>query len=710
MKHFTDRIAIQLQLKNKQVDNTLQLLQDGATVHFIARYRKERTGGLDELQIRDIGRWLKQFTELEERKKFILDSILKQGKLTKELEQSIRTSEDFDELEDLYLPFKTRKKTRADLAREAGLQPLADLIFDQKNADVYKEAVKYVNAGISSVQDALHGARDIIAERINEDQEVRKRLRVLFDKEAFVFSKVYKSKEMEAGKYKDYFDYKERLATCPSHRFLAVMRGEKEKLLKVSVNPDDEKAIEQVERFILKSRSPAKEQMQMAIEDAYNRLLKPSLENEYINKYKIKADEEAIKVFAENLRQLLLAPPLGGKRVLAIDPGYRTGCKIVCLDENGNLLHNETIYPHAPQDQKSQSASKINTLVNMYKTEAIAIGNGTASRETEYFIKKIKFEKDIQVYVVNESGASVYSASPVAREEFPQFDVTVRGAVSIGRRLMDPLAELIKIDPQSIGVGQYQHDVDQALLKQRLIETVEGCVNSVGVDLNTASLQLLMHVSGIGTRLAKNIVEYRKVNGSFQTREELKKVPALGKKAFEQCSGFLRIRNGLNFLDNTAVHPESYGVVVEMAKELRCKVEDLVRNESMIKSIQPEKYINEERGVETLKDIMDELSKPGRDIRGKIKLFEFAKGINKMEQLEPGMVLPGIITNITRFGVFVDIGVKQNGLIHVSQLSDEFITDPNQVVKLHQHIQVKVLEVDASRKRIQLTLKDVNNN
>lgn len=707
MAEITNWISEDLGLSISSVHKTISLLEGGATIPFIARYRKEATGGLDEIQLSEIRRRWLHFEDLEKRKQSILSSIESQGKLTEQLRTSIINCRRTDELEDLYLPYKQKRKTKASVARENGLEPLARFILEQRNGPLKEIATRYIKGTIKTPEDALEGARHIIAEIVSENPEARGAIRALFQREGEIQSAVIKSKTEEALKYKDYFNSKERLQRCPSHRFLAIMRGAEEGFLRIKIEPEDEtKALLLLERRFVKGVSPASEQVSIAVADSYHRLIAPSIETEMFQQYKEKADKEAIKVFAENLLQLLMASPLGNKTVLAIDPGFRSGCKCVCLDRQGNLLHNETIYPHPPQSQTKQAASKIQQLCEVYKIEAIAIGNGTAGRETEHFIQSIRFNTDVQVYIVNEQGASVYSASPVAREEFPEYDVTVRGAVSIGRRLMDPLAELVKIDPKAIGVGQYQHDVDQTRLKTGLDEIVERAVNTVGVNVNTASKHLLMYVSGIGPLLAQNIINYRRENGAFRSRQELKKVPRLGDKAFEQCAGFLRIPECENILDKTSVHPERYALVEKMAADAGVTLTELVQNGEVRKKIQLAHYVTDQVGLPTLNDIMEALSKPGLDPRSKIKVFEFAKGITKPEHLQPGMRLPGIVTNITRFGAFVDIGVKQDGLIHLSNMADRFITDPSEVVKLNQHVMVKVLEVDLPRKRIGLSLRE----
>ena len=701
-----NQIASGLNLEAWQVRNTLHLFGEGATIPFVSRYRKEKTGSLDEVQLMEIKKQSDRLQELDARRQTILDTITEQGKLTADLEKSILNAISMTELEDLYLPYKPKRKTRGSKAREKGLEPLAEMIMQQRSVNPAVLAENYVNEEVAGVEEALGGARDIIAEWINEDQRVRNAVRRVYERNAFVKSKLIKGKEEEGAKYADYFEFHEPLKRCPSHRLLALFRGEREGFLRVSVEPEEEFALERINERVLRNNSACAEQVQTAAKDAYKRLLGPSIETEYRNLFKEKADDEAIRVFADNLQQLLLMPPLGEKSILAIDPGFRTGCKVVCLDKQGNLVHNETIYPHPPQRETSQAAKKVKSLVDAYKIEAIAIGNGTASRETEYFIRNyVRFETDVQVYVVSENGASIYSASDVGREEFPDYDVTVRGSVSIGRRLMDPLAELVKIDPKSIGVGQYQHDVDQKRLQESLDQVVVSCVNKVGVQVNTASRHLLTYVSGLGPALVRNITDYIHENGPVKSRQELLKVPRLGCKAFEQAAGFLRIRGGEHPLDNSAVHPESYDVVEQMARDLGCSVNDLITDPAQRSAIKLEKYVTSETGLPTLKDILQELSKPGRDPRGRIKIFEFSQDVHQLEDVKAGMVLPGIVTNITRFGAFVDIGVKQDGLVHVSQLADKYVSDPSQVVKLHQHVKVKVLEVDLVRKRIQLSMK-----
>ncbi|MBO7635354.1 MAG: RNA-binding transcriptional accessory protein [Paludibacteraceae bacterium] len=700
---FNALIAKNLNLREQQVANTLRLLSDGATIPFISRYRKEMTGELNEVEIQEIQIQFEKLTELEKRKDAILKSIEEQGKLTPELKKRIQECQSLTEVEDIYLPYKPKRRTRAEIAREKGLEPLAKILMRQEERDPENRALGFVKGDVNNVEEALQGAKDIIAEWVNENEQTRDRVRKCFQHEAQISSKLVKGKEKEAEKYQNYFDTEEPLRRCTSHRLLAMRRGEKEGFLRINIAPDEENVLERIKRQYLKGHTLSSQLVEEAIEDAYKRLLKPSIETEFANSSKEKADEEAIKVFAENLRQLLLASPLGEKRVLSIDPGYRTGCKVVCLDAQGNLLHNETIYPHPPQNEYAQSMSKIAKLVEAYKVEAIAIGNGTAGRETEQFVQSIKFDHPVQVFVVSESGASVYSASAIAREEFPDYDVTVRGAVSIGRRLMDPLAELVKIDPKSIGVGQYQHDVDQTKLKKSLDQTVINSVNQVGVNLNTASKHLLTYISGLGPQLAQNIVEYRAANGAFKSRDELKKVPRLGSKAYEQCAGFLRITDAENPLDNTAVHPESYGIVKKMANNLHCTISELLRNKEIRNQIDLNQYITEGVGLPTLKDIMTELEKPGRDCRQTIKVFEFDPTLKTIEDVKVGIEYPAIVTNITNFGVFADLGIKVNGLIHVSQLSDHFVSNPADVVSLHQQIMVKVLSVDLERKRIQLS-------
>ena len=704
MEIFNKMIASALNIADYQVKHTLSLLQGGATIPFISRYRKEATNGLNEVQISEIKEHYDKLCETAKRKETILKTIEEQGKLTSNLKERIESSWNSTELEDIYLPYKPKRKTRAEVARQKGLEPLATLLMTQKGNNIHTRIRSFIKGDVKDEDDALKGARDIIAEQVSEDERSRNQLRNLFTHQAIITSKVIKGKEEEASKYKDYFDFSEPLKRCSSHRLLAIRRGETEGLLKVSISTNDEECIEQLEKIYLRRKNECSLQVKEAINDAYKRLLKPSIETEFAIQSKEKADEAAIRVFAENLRQLLLAPPLGQKRVMGIDPGYRTGCKVVCLDAQGNLLHNETIYPHPPKNEHSISSRKLTKLVEQYQIEAIAIGNGTASRETESFVTKQRYDRKLQVFVVSEDGASIYSASKIAREEFPDYDVTVRGAVSIGRRLMDPLAELVKIDPKSIGVGQYQHDVNQTALKKSLDTVVESCVNTVGVNLNTASRHLLTYISGLGPALAQNIVDYRTENGAFSTRKDLMKVPRMGAKAYEQCAGFLRIPNSKNPLDNSAVHPESYSVVEHIAKDMNCSVEDLIKNKELRNKVDIKKYVSDKVGLPTLTDIMTELEKPGRDPRQSIKVFEFDKNVKTIDDLKIGMTLPGIVTNITNFGCFVDIGIKENGLIHVSQLSRDFISDPTKIVNIHQHVDVKVIDIDRERKRISLSM------
>ena len=703
-------IASELGIREFQVQNTVNLLKEGATVPFIARYRKEMTGSLDEVQIAAIRDRYEYSIELEKRREAILHSIREQEKLTPELEKQLLEATTLNELEDIYLPYRPKRRTRAIIAREKGLEPLAKIVMSQQPVDPFQKAQPFVNQEkeVNSPEEALAGARDIIAEWVNENKSSRERIRNLFNRSSAISSWPVKGKELEGIKYEAYFDWNEPLMKAPYHRLLAMLRGENEGFLKVSIEPPADDALELLDRLFVKSNNECSQQVKEAVKDSYKRLLQPSMETEFRQIAKERADKEAIRVFAENLRQLLLAPPLGQKTVLAIDPGFRTGCKIAILDRQGQLLHNETIYPHPPQNEVKQATAKIHNLVNAYKIEAIAIGNGTAGRETENFIKRIAFDSNILALMVNESGASVYSASTVAREEFPDYDITVRGAVSIGRRLMDPLSELVKIDPKSIGVGQYQHDVNQPLLQKGLEDVVVSCVNKVGVELNTASKNLLTYVSGIGPVLAAKIVDYRNKNGKFESREQLKKVPRLGDKAFEQSAGFLRIRESLNPLDASSVHPESYPVVSRMAQKLGCTVTELMKSDELRKMIILSEFISPAAGLPTLTDIMQELAKPGLDPREKFDFFEFDKNVNSIEDVHPGMTLPGIITNITNFGAFVDIGVHQDGLVHVSQIADRFVKDPNQFVKLNQKVMVKVLEVDKERKRIQLSMKGLN--
>ncbi|MFH0758531.1 MAG: Tex family protein [Bacteroidota bacterium] len=705
---FEDIIAQRVGIPVRQVKNTVELLEEGATIPFISRYRKEHTGSLDEVKITEIRDEMNKLREIEKRKEYILKTINEQELLTDELRKTIEACLDPVVLEDIYLPFKPKRKTRATVAREKGLEPLARILMEQQENQVEKAASAFLNEDVKSTGDALQGARDIIAEWVNEDPEARKTVRHHFDRGAVIFSKVVKGKEEEAEKFTDYFDFSEPLKKCPGHRILAMRRGEQEGFLRLSVEPDMQRAIDALEDRFVKNPYDSGQQVAEAVKDSYKRLIQPSIENEFKALYKEIADQEAIRVFAGNLRQLLLASPLGQKRVLALDPGFRSGCKLVCLDEQGNLVHNATIFPHPPQSDRSGATRKVSSLVQQYKIEAIAIGNGTASRETERFIRLIRFHQDLEVYVVNESGASIYSASKIARDEFPDYDVTVRGAVSIGRRLMDPLAELVKIEPKSIGVGQYQHDVDQGNLKKSLDEVVESCVNLVGVNLNTSSKHLLTYVSGLGPALAQNVVDYRAEIGGFTSRKQLMKVPRMGAKAYEQCAGFLRIEGAENPLDNSAVHPESYHIIEKMARDLDVDLKQLVNNDSLVSKIELERYVEGDIGLPTLRDIKEELKKPGRDPREQIEVFEFDQGVYSMEDLKPGMELPGIVTNITKFGAFVDVGVKQDGLVHISQLADRFVKDPNDIVKIHQHVKVRVLEVDVQRKRIQLTMKNIS--
>ena len=707
MELFHKMISGFLGIPERQISSTLHLLGEGATIPFISRYRKDATGGLDEVQIEQIKEQHDKLCDIAKRKETILGTINEQGKLTAELEKRINDTWNPTELEDIYLPYKPKRKTRAEVARQKGLEPLATILMLQRENNLSTKAASFVKGDVKDVGDALKGARDIIAEQVNEDERARNAVRNQFSRQAEISAKVVKGKEEEAAKYRDYFDFSEALKRCTSHRLLAIRRAESEGLLKVSINPDDEACIERLERQFVRGNNECSRQVGEATTDAYKRLLKPSIETEFAAQSKEKADDEAIRVFTENLRQLLLAPPLGQKRVLGVDPGYRTGCKLVCLDAQGALLHNEAIYPHPPQNEKSKAAAKVAQLVATYAIDAIAIGNGTASRETEQFITNIRYDRKVQVFVVSENGASIYSASKIARDEFPEYDVTVRGAVSIGRRLMDPLAELVKIDPKSIGVGQYQHDVEQGALKKSLDQTVESCVNLVGVNVNTASKHLLTYISGLGPTLAQNIVDYRTEHGPFQSRRELLKVPRMGEKAFEQSAGFLRIQDGKNPLDNSAVHPESYPIVELMAKDLKCTVIELISNKELKKKLDLKKYVTDKVGMPTLLDIMEELDKPGRDPRQTIQVFSFDPTVKTIEDLKEGQVLPGIVTNITNFGCFVDIGIKENGLVHISELADRFISDPTQVVSIHQHVKVKVLSVDLVRKRVQLSMKGI---
>ena len=708
MSVITSLISKSLNLSNKNVDSTIKLLNEGATIPFISRYRKEVTGGLDEVEITNIKELNDKYIELEKRKEYIIKSVSEQDKLTTELENKIIECWDSTQLEDIYLPFKPKRQTRAEIARKKGLEDLAKWLMSQRRGSVETKATEFIKGDVADIDEALKGARDIIAELVNEDAEARNKVRNIFSREAVITSKVVKGKEEEAEKYKDYFDFSSALAKCPSHRLLAIRRAEGEGLLRASISVDDERCLDQLVPMYAINDTEAADHVEEAVVDGYKRLLRPSIETEFANLSKEKADESAIKVFAVNLRQLLLAPPLGQQRILGVDPGYRSGCKLVCLDEQGNLLHNETIYPHPPQNEFSKAASKVSMLISTYKIDAIAIGNGTASRETERFITNIRYDKEVKVFVVSESGASVYSASKIAREEFPEYDVTVRGAVSIGRRLSDPLAELVKIDAKSIGVGQYQHDVDQTKLKRSLDQTVESCVNLVGVNVNTASKQLLTYVSGLGESLAQKIVDYRIENGAFESRKELMKVPRLGAKAFEQAAGFLRIPSASNPLDNSAVHPESYYIVEKMAKDLNSSVKELIGNKQFIENIDIQRYKTDMVGTETLTDILQELEKPGRDPRSKVQVLEFDSSIRTINDVKEGIIVNGIVTNITNFGCFVDFGIKENGLVHISEMADRFISNPAEVVSLHQHVKVKVISVDLERKRIQLSLRGLN--
>lgn len=707
MNLFAKRISDLLNINIKYVDNTLELLDSGCTIPFISRYRKERTGGLDEVQITQICELNERMKETAKRKETIIKTISEQGKLTPELEKRINECWEPEVLEDIYMPYKPKRRTRAQVARENGLEPLATIIMLQRDSAPETTARRFINENVKSEEDAIKGALDIIAENVSEDERSRSQLRNAFRRGAIITSKVIKSKADtdEAAKYSDYFDFSEPLKRCSSHRLLAMRRGEKDGILRVSISADDEECVEKLKRLFVRGYGRCSTLVGEAVADSFKRLLKPSIETEFATMSKENADGDAIAVFAENLRQLLLAAPLGQKRVMGIDPGFRTGCKVVCLDEQGNLLHHEAIFPHPPRNEQIEASTQIKEMVKKYGVEAIAIGNGTASRETNRFVKTLGLADSIQVFTVSEDGASVYSASKTAREEFPDKDVTVRGAVSIGRRLMDPLAELVKIDPKSIGVGQYQHDVDQAKLKKSLDLTVESCVNSVGVNLNTASKHLLTYVSGLGPTLAQNIIDYRTANGAFSSRSQLLKVPRLGPSAFEQSAGFLRIPDAKNPLDNTAVHPESYKIVEKMAKDCGCSVAELIKDKDKRKSIRLDRYVSEKVGMPTLTDIMAELEKPGRDPREQLEEFEFDPNVSTPDDLVEGMVLPGIVTNITNFGAFVDIGVHQDGLVHISQLADRYVSDPTQVVKLHQHVMVKVIEVDRRRNRISLSMK-----
>lgn len=718
---FPKLISKSTGISERQVANTVGLLEEGCTIPFIARYRKEVTGTLDEVQVASVNDALDKLKEIEKRKETILKTIEEQGKLTPELKTRIENSWDSTELEDIYLPYKPKRKTRAEVARQKGLEPLATfLMLQNPNADIDKKVKEFISEekGVKTAEEAIAGAQDIIAEQVSESEEARNIVRFNFKKDAVITSTKTKSKaktpeeqqawDDAAQKYRDYFDFSEKLARCASHRLLAMRRGEAEGFLKVSISGDDERCLDRLDQQFLRNSSKSAELVWDAVEDAFKRLIKPSIETEFANMSKEKADEEAIRIFVKNLEQLLMSAPLGQKRVLALDPGFRTGCKVVCLDAEGNLLHNEAIYPHPPKSERRAAGDKIWTLTKQYKIEAISIGNGTASRETEEFVKSLGLPESIQIFVVSEDGASIYSASKVAREEFPDYDVTVRGAVSIGRRLMDPLAELVKIDPNSIGVGQYQKDVDQKALKHSLDQTVEMCVNKVGVNLNTASKHLLTYVSGLGPSIAQNIVTYRAENGAFKSRKELLKVPKLGPKAFEQAAGFLRVSGSKQPLDNSAVHPESYPIVEKMAKDLKCTVADLLADKTLREKIDINKYVTDKVGVPTLQDIMQELDKPGRDPRQQLEAFAFSKDVKELEDVQPGMTLPGIITNITNFGCFVDVGVHTKGLVHISELADKFVKDPTEVVELHQHVQVRVLDVDLKRGRMALSMKGLN--
>lgn len=701
---FCRMISSGLNIPESSVARTLELLESGATIPFISRYRKEKTGGLDETQIEQIQTAYDKLRETAKRKETIIHTITEQGKMTAELQRRIDETWETNALEDLYLPYKPKRKTRAEAARQKGLEPLATLLLLQREEHPEKRAAAYLNKEVTSTDEALKGARDILAEQISEDEHTRNTVRTAFTRHAVLAAKLVKGKESEADKYRDYFEFTKPLSKCTSHQLLAIRRAEVEGLLRVGISPNDEECVERLQRRWVRSRNACGRQVEEAVQDAYKRLLKPSIETEFAAQSKERADEEAIRVFACNLRQLLLASPLGQKRVMGIDPGFRTGCKVVCLDEQGNLLHNENVFPHPPVGKQQEAASKLTQLIEAYRIEAVAVGNGTAGRETEDFLRRCIHKKELRIFTVSEQGASIYSASQLAREEFPEYDVTVRGAVSIGRRLMDPLAELVKIDPKSIGVGQYQHDVDQGKLRKSLDQTVESCVNLVGVNLNTASSHLLTYISGLGAQLARHIVAYRTENGAFRSRKELLKVPRMGAKAFEQCAGFLRIPQAENPLDGTAVHPESYHIVEQMARDLKCSVKELITEKELRKQICPEKYITPTIGMPTLKDILQELDKPGLDPRSSAQAFEFAPDVRTIQDLHEGMELPGIVGNITNFGAFVDIGIKENGLIHLSQLADRYVSSPNEVVSVHQPVRVKVLSVDLERKRIALKL------
>lgn len=706
---FPRLIGQELKIQERSVENTLTLLEEGCTIPFISRYRKEMTGALDEVQVAAISDKFNKLKEIEKRKQTILSSITEQGKLTDELCRRIESSWDFTELEDIYMPYKPKRHTRAEVARQRGLEPLAQYLMLQTDGNVEKKAAMYVckEKDVPDTAGALKGAMDIIAETVSEDEHARNVVRNNFRQGAVISSKVVKGKETEGQKFRDYFDFSEKLSRCASHRLLAMRRGEAEGVLRISISGDDEICMERLNRQFVRNRSESAGYVADAVADSFKRLLKPSIETEFANLSKEIADKEAIRIFVRNLEQLLMSPPLGQKRVLAIDPGFRTGCKVVCLDAEGNLLHNEAIYPHPPKHERTAAGNKLWTLVKQYKTEAISIGNGTASRETEDFVRGLGLPQNIQIYVVSEDGASIYSASKVAREEFPDYDVTVRGAVSIGRRLMDPLAELVKIDPNSIGVGQYQKDVNQTELKQALDRTVVNCVNKVGVNVNTASKHLLMYVSGLGPAIAQNIVNYRAENGAFKSRRELLKVPKLGPKAFEQSAGFLRIEGGIEPLDNSAVHPESYHIVAQMAHDLHCSVEELMAEKSIRQRIDIHHYVSEHVGLPTLEDIMKELEKPSRDPRQQLTAFSFDANVKELKDVKEGMVLPGIVTNITNFGCFVDVGVHTKGLVHISELADRFVKDPTEVVQLHQHVKVRVISIDMERGRLALSMKNV---
>lgn len=701
---YAPRIAALTQIPAARVQSVVDLLEGGATIPFIARYRKEATGSLDEVQIADIAAQLGRLRDLDKRRDAILESIREQGKSTPALEKAIREAVTMTELEDLYLPYRPKRKTRATIAVEKGLEPLAKRLFEQRDDDVVVLAVSHLNEQVPTVEEALQGARDIIAEWISEDVQVRNKTRYHFEKDAVIAARLVKGKAEEASKYQDYFEWSEKLSTCPSHRLLAMRRGEEEGFLRVAIAPDEEQAVADLERLVVSGRSGASREVQTALKDAYKRLVHPSIETEFRNSSKEKADAEAIRVFADNLGQLLLSAPLGERRVMGIDPGFRTGCKVVCLDHNGNLLHHTAVFPHEPQQRTVEAAAALRHLAELYRIEAIAVGNGTAGRETMDFLRGVDLGRSVDLFMVNEAGASIYSASEVAREEFPKEDLTVRGAVSIGRRLMDPLAELVKIDPKSIGVGQYQHDVNQHQLRESLDRTVERCVNSVGININTASKHLLTYVSGLGPVLAGNIVQFRAENGPFRRRADLKKVPRLGDKAYEQCAGFLRIRDAVHPLDNTAVHPERYALVEQMATDAGCSVVDLVRDPARRRALDLKRYVRGDVGLPTLQDILKELEKPGLDPRGAAQPFEFGH-VRILDDLQVGMVLPGIVTNITNFGAFVDIGIKENGLVHISEMANKFVKNPADVVKLNQQVTVRILEVDAKRKRVALSMR-----